>query len=240
LAAIRNTVLGMRQYANDHQNVRGGIPEVTIAKHQIREWIEAHLATFPRNGNTAALTEAFHNGLRDAKLFCDNDSDCLPTALGFLDEIQVARQGQFLIAQTAVGTGIRCGYDYSAYIYQWTGGKWQRIWENEQNDYSTNAYLPQILHSVQISDPDSSGSRLILTLGTRTGCLTFKEVYYRVWRLGTPMPLLDKARCCMTKETRPSSGSFSPQTCVLNSRPEAATTATRIRQFVISKFTAQP
>jgi hypothetical protein len=211
LAAIRNTVLGMRQYANDHQNVRGGIPEVTIAKHQIREWIEAHLATFPQNGDAAALTEVFHIGLRDAKLFCDNDADCLPTALGFLDEIQVTRQDQFLIAQTAVGTGIRCGYDYSAYIYQWKDSKWQFIWENEQNDYSTDAYFPQILHSVQISDPDSGGTRLILTLGTHPGCLTFKDVYYRVWRLGTPMPLLDKSEILYDEGDPPVVGIIQPE-----------------------------
>jgi hypothetical protein len=211
LAAIGDTVLGMRQFANDHQSVRGGIPEVTIAKQQIRAWIEAHLATFPQNGDAAALTGVFHNGLRDAKLFCDNDADCFPTALGFLDEIQVARQDQFLIAQTAVGTGVRCGYDYSAYIYQWKGGKWRRIWENEQNDYSANAYFPQILHSVQISDPDSGGNRLILTLGTRAGCLTFKEVYYRVWSLGTPMPLLDKSEILYDEGDPPVVGTIQPE-----------------------------
>ena len=211
LAAIRNTVLGVRQYANDHQNVRGAIPEVTLAKHQIREWIEAHLAAFPQNGDAAALGEFFHNGLRDAKLFCDNDADCLPTALGFVDEIQITRQGQFLISETAVGTGIRCGYDYSAYIYQWKDSKWQRIWENEQDDYSTNAYFPQILHSVQVSAPDSDGTRLILTLGTRTGCLTFKEVYYRVWRLGTPIPLLDKSEMLYDEGDPPVVGIIRPE-----------------------------
>lgn len=211
LAAIRDTVLGMRKYANDHQDVRGGIPAVTTAKHQILAWIEARLATFPQSGDTAALREGFHISLRDAKLFCDDDADCLPTSLGFLDEIQVTRQGEFLIVLTAVGVGVRCGYDYSAYIYQWRDGKWQRIWEYEQTDYSPATYAPQMLHSVQISDPGSDGRRLVLTLGTRAGCLTFKDVYYRVWRIGTSAPLLDRSELLYDEGDPPVIGRIQPE-----------------------------
>ena len=211
LADIRKTVLSLRQFANEHQEIRGGVPQVTIVKHEIRDWIEARLASFPQSGDVAALTEAFHDGLSQAKLFCDRDSDCFPTSLGFLDEIQIERQKDFLIAETAVGVGIRCGYDYSAYIYQWSEGKWQRIWENEQNDYSAGAYFPQLLHSVQISDPGPDGKRLILTLGTQAGCLTFKDVYYRVWRLGTPAPLLDKHELLYDEGDPPAEGKIKPR-----------------------------
>ncbi len=210
LTAIRKTVLEVRRYANQHQEVRGGIPQVTVAKHEVRDWIEAHLAMFPRDGDVAALTETLHTGLSQAKLFCDKDSDCLPTALGFLDEIQIERQGNFLTALTAVGVGIRCGYDYSAYIYQWSDGTWQRIWENEQDDYSATVYFPELLHSVQISDPGPDGKRLILTLGTQAGCLTFKDVYYRVWRLGTEMPLLDKRELLYDEGDPPVWGKIRP------------------------------
>jgi hypothetical protein len=211
LAAVRATVLGIRQYANDHQQVRGGIPQITVAKHQLRDWIEARLASFPRNGDPAALTATLHQGLSEAKLFCDKDSDCFPTAFGFLDEIQIERQDDFLIAETAVGVGIRCGYDYSAYIYQSNDGQWQRIWEDEQNDYSTNAYFPQTLHAVEISAPGPDGNRLILTLGTQAGCLTFKDVYYRVWRLGTPNALLDKRELLYDEGDPPVTGKIQPR-----------------------------
>ncbi|HUA21449.1 MAG TPA: hypothetical protein VMB25_22030, partial [Bryobacteraceae bacterium] len=211
LAAIRDTVLGIRRYANDHQQVRGGIPRITVVKHQLRAWIEARLAGFPENGNTAALAGSLHDALRDAGLFCDRDSDCFPTAFGFLDEIQIGRQGDFLIVETAVGVGIRCGYDYSGYIYRWNEGKWKRIWENEQNDYSTAAYFPQLLHSIAISDPGPDGNRLILTLGTQAGCLTFKDVYYRLWRLGTSKPLLDRRELLYDEGDPPVTGSLQPQ-----------------------------
>lgn len=211
LAAIRQTVLGIRKYANDNQQLRGGIPQITVAKHQLRDWIESRLTTFSPTGNTAALTASFHAALRDAGLFCNNDSDCFPTSFGFLDEIQIERRGDFLIAETAVGIGIRCGYDYSGYIYQWNNGKWQRVWENEQDDYSPAAYFPQLLHSVEISDPAPDGTRLILTLGTQAGCLTFKDVYYRVWQLGLPKPLLDKHELLYDEGDPPVTGTIRPQ-----------------------------
>jgi hypothetical protein len=210
LTAISKTVLEMRQYANQHQEVRGGIPQVTVAKHELRDWIEARLASFPQDGNAEALTENLNRGVSQAKLFCDKDSDCFPTALGFLDEIQIERKGDFLISQTAVGIGIRCGYDYSAYIYNWSDGKWQHIWNNEQNDYSAGAYFPQLLHSVQISEPGPDGKRLILTLGSQAGCLTFKDVYYRVWRLGTLAPLLDKRELLYDDGDPPVRGTIQP------------------------------
>ena len=67
------------------------------------------------------------------------------------------------------------------YIYQWSGGKWQRIWQNEQDDYSAGADSRTAPFRSD-SDPGPDGKRLILTLGTQAGCLTFKDVYYRVWR----------------------------------------------------------
>jgi len=186
LAAVAKIVLSLRDFAQSHSDVSGVMPEVTIAKHQIRDWIESRLGSFPENGDEAALSNEFLTNVANAKLFCDDDSDCRPTALGFLDEIAVNRDHGFLIIRTAVGTNVRCGYDNSAYVYEWKGGKWQRVWENEQNDYTKDAYRPQMLHSVHISDAGKDGTRLILTLGTPTGCHgAFVPVYYRVWRTGT-------------------------------------------------------
>src|SRR5580704_10972946 len=185
LEAVRKTVLSVRDFAQSHSDVSGAMPELTTAKHQIRDWIEARLASFPENGDEAMLSNYFLAGIANDRLFCDDDNDCRPTALGFLDEIAVNRDHGFLIVRTAVGTGIRCGYDHSAYVYEWKGSRWQRFWENEQNDYSKDAYHPQLLHAVHISDAGSDGGRLILTLGTPAGCHgAFVPFYYRVWRIG--------------------------------------------------------
>jgi hypothetical protein len=185
LASLSETLLSLRQYARSHAGIHGGLPEITTAKHLLRDWIESRLRSFPENGDEGAMANDLLDAIGKAKLFCDDPSDCIQNALGFLDEIQIKRESGFLIAATAVGTGIRCGYDYSAYVYAWEGNRWRRVWENEQNDYSEGAYHPQTLHSVHISGPASDGTHLILTLGTPAGCAgAFVPLYYRLWRFG--------------------------------------------------------
>jgi hypothetical protein len=186
LAALRGALFSLRQYAASHSGVRGGLPAITVAKHELRDWIESRLVSFPQNGDEGTFSNDLQTAMGNAKLFCDDPSDCISTALGFLDQIQVNRDHGFLVVTTAVGTGIRCGYDYSAYVYAWHD-KWQRVWENEQDDYAESAYHPQTLHAVHISEPGNDGTRLILTLGTPAGCTgAFVPLYYRVWRLGAP------------------------------------------------------
>jgi hypothetical protein len=198
LASLSKTLLSLRQYAALHSPVRGGLSEVTTAKHQLRDWIESRLASFPENGDEGALASEFLDAMGKAKLFCDDPAECVSNALGFLDQVQITRERAFLVVTTAVGTGIRCGYDYSAYVYAWELNRWQRVWENEQNDYAEGAYHPQTLHSVHISGPTSDGMHLILTLGTPAGCTgAFVPLYYRLWRIGArgaeASPILDKS-----------------------------------------------
>lgn len=215
IAALRSTVLSLRKQFKDRQGVPTATPEVTLAKHQLRGWIEAHIGRFPADGDELTLAADIHAGLRDAQLFCDDDSECLPTAMGFLDEVQINRERNFLVVQTAVGVGIWCGYDYSAYVYEWSGSAWRRIFENEQNDYTKGKYLPQLLHAIHISTADSDGSRLIMTLGSRTGCVSaFKPVYYRVWRVSanreTSKLLLDGTDLMNDESEPPVEGSVKP------------------------------
>lgn len=197
LAALRSTIVPLREHANDNREIRGATKELTTAKHQLRDWIESRLAKFAQDGEQGALAEELHAGVRDSQLFCDDDKECFPSYLGYLDEIQVNREGEFLIVETAVG--IWCGFDYSAYVYKWNGGRWQRIWENEQNTYTETKYLPQIIHAVQISSPDANGNRLLMTLGARPGCsAAFQPVYFRVWPMNArnevqSAPVLDAA-----------------------------------------------
>ncbi len=208
LAALNATLAPLREHANDrlsndHGDTRGATSQLTVAKHQMRDWIETKLAKFPANGDTAALAAELHAGLRDAKLFCDS---CFPSFLGFVDDVQLSREREFLIVRTS--TGIWCGYDDSAYVYEFTGGRWQRIWEKEQNVYTAEGYLPQILYAVHISARDAGGHRLLLTLGSRPGCsVAFQPVYYSVSRIGDkPAVLLDKSEFAYVGEFPPIHG----------------------------------
>jgi hypothetical protein len=181
LAALRTTVFSLRPDPNSHREMRGANAQLTVAKHQLRDWIESLLLRFPESGDEAMLSDQIHAGIRDAKLFCvDFNLECYPSSRGFLDEVQVSRESGFLIVRTAVG--IWCGYDYSAYLYRWAGNRWQRIWQNEQNTYTEKDYRPQMLHAVHISEPDAGGNRLLLTLGSQPGCASaFQPAYWRVW-----------------------------------------------------------
>jgi hypothetical protein len=72
------------------------------------------------------------------------------------------------------------------------------VWANEQTTYTKDEYLPQILHTVHISEPDSNGMRMVMTLGSRPACGgAWQPLYYRVWRVDTARRasalLLDRA-----------------------------------------------
>ena len=127
--------------------------------------------------------ERCSTALAAAGLFCgDLSEECDWNFLGYVDDVRVSRAGEFLVVVTAIGNS--CGFDESAYVYAWQSQQWRRVWEHERNTYTPQDYLPQIIHDVQISPPDASRSRLLMTLGSQTICGgAFKDVYARVWRM---------------------------------------------------------
>jgi hypothetical protein len=197
LTALRSTLLPLRSRpANDNFETRGATAELTTAKHQLRDWIDSRLETFGQTDDVARLSVEIHDALRTSELFCeDYNTQCHPTALGFVDEVLIDRRREFLVVQTAMG--IRCGYDESVYLYRWSGTQWQRFRDDEQNEYVEGKYFPQIIHGVSISAPDARGNRLLLTLGSQSGCAgAFRPIYYRVWQLNSDLQaqlVLDKS-----------------------------------------------
>ncbi len=187
-----------------NRDTRGATPALTAIKHRLRDWAEARLASFRQNGDEDALNRRIQETLGNAGLFCPNG--CVFTALGYVDTVRVRRRGEFLNVQTSVG--IACGYDDSAYVYEWRAGKWQRIFETEQTNYTKTGYLPQTIYAVEVSPPDSSGARLVLSLGSRPGCSdAFQPLYYRLWRIGSgagqPKLLLDASETAYMGEYPP-------------------------------------
>jgi hypothetical protein len=220
LDRLRATLVPLRAHANDrlssdHGDTRGATPALTVAKHRLRDWIETRLAKFPENGDADMLAAEFHAALTAEHLFCD---DCFPSFLGYVDEVQVNREQDLLIVRTSAG--IWCGYDDSAYAYQWSGGRWQRVWEDEQNVYTSEKYLPRILYAVHVSPPDSNGHRLVMTLGSRPGCsVAFQPVYYGVWQLGAirekPKVLLQGTEFAYVGEFPPIKGRLGPDDALI-------------------------
>jgi len=157
----------------------GATPAMTAAKHSLRDWIERRLRRSGNDVDVRALNAAFHGALRRAALLCD---DCDQNVLGYVDDVRVSRTEGVLVVVTAMGT--YCGYDESAYAYEWNGGRWQRIWDHEQNTDTPPRYLPQMIHDIQISPRGADGRRLLMELGSQMMCGgSFKDLYGRAWRI---------------------------------------------------------
>ncbi len=161
LDGLRASLAGLRPHAREHRETRGATAELTAIKHRLRDLVEARLATFGETADEDALNRELQEKLGNAGLFCPDG--CVESALGYIDQARVRRQRDLLTVQTSVG--IQCGFDDSAYAYEWAAGRWRRIFETELSNYTPAGYLPQN----DLSDPGfAAGSGF--TAGQ--GCLT--------------------------------------------------------------------
>jgi len=158
---------------------RGATEQLTVAKRQLRDWVEPRLSELPRGDNGAVLERQLNTELGDAGLFCGED----PEDLGCLEEVRLHWSNQFLVLVT--GVSIVCGFDESAYVYSPSDEGWRRVWQVEQNTYTENEYKPQKIEAVLISDYSQANDYVMLTLGTEQWCSSnWHRVYYRAFRLG--------------------------------------------------------
>ena len=124
LTTLRTTLQQLRdQYKGDRATL-GAAPELTTAKHQLRDWIETQLAGQNDTIDTRAFAQTLHAALRDAGLICNA---CDENVLGYVDPVRVTHLGDFLIVVAPMG--IACSYDDSAYAYVWLRQGWRRVWE---------------------------------------------------------------------------------------------------------------
>jgi hypothetical protein len=186
----------LRALPPDRLGERGGAPELTVAKHLLRDWVEASLAPVDNAVDARQLEQPLNDRLRAADLTCENVSDphgkrCddqadgpLFSARGYLGSIRVMlpETGGRLVLTTAVG--IECGYDESAYVYERRDGAWHRIFESERNDYTKDGYRPQNFEQVLVSPKESGKQPLVLTTGISPWCSSnWQAVYYRLFRV---------------------------------------------------------
>ncbi len=224
LDSMRSELIALRSHAEDSPETRGATPALTAIKHHLRDWVEQQLQDIPQESPAEALNARIHSAVQDAGLFCDER--CFPSYLGYLDEIQVSREAEYVIVQTAVG--IRCGYDHSFYVYrpaprsgETRSSAWERVFEFEQEKYSKKAYLPQTVHSVHLAQ--RHGGILILMLGSKPGCASaFQDVYYRLWSVNVngapgvkPKLLLSRAEYANIGEDPPIVGRVTANEAVI-------------------------
>ncbi len=173
-------------------DARGATPALTAVKHQLRDWIESHLAHLQWKDarwapSPTVLQEQLNDELSRAGLFCPPNETCWEDRLGYLDRIMLEIQSGFVVVRTSIGLQI-CGTDDSAYIYESTDNHWRRMWQSEQNNYEEKNYFPQRLVEVKISRTDwrpnsDHTEHLVVTTGVLPWCTSvWQPVYYRVWQ----------------------------------------------------------
>jgi hypothetical protein len=179
LTDVQTTLQPMRTQLQQNNATFGVTAVMTDVKHRLRDWVDERIGRAGNDVQPRAVQADFHGALRRANLLCD---ECDSNVLGYVDDVRVSRTDGFLTVVTAMGT--YCGYDESAYLYQWNAGRWQRIWAHEQNVDTPPRYLPQQIHDIQVSAPAPDGTRLLMELGSQTICGgSFKDLYARAWRL---------------------------------------------------------
>src|SRR5579859_1790632 len=147
LDSLRSTLIGLRGKQPGPDAPRGATPQLTVAKHQLRDWVESRLDKFAQRGDVGEFERRLNSELREARLSCGATGlETCPdwTFSGFLEDLKIRRLGGFLFVQS--GVGIECGFDESAYLYSWSGEGWSRVWQTEQNTYTKKDYQPQTLH----------------------------------------------------------------------------------------------
>ena len=214
LPALRASLLATKHAPDVADRVRGASPQLTIAKHQLRDWAESRLKSLPFRGDEAELARLLNAELRSAGLFCGDDAGgkvpCPEwTLLGVLNPINLRRTQGFLVLQT--GVGIECGFDESAYLYGWSDEGWRRGWQTEQNLYDEKVYQPQTIHEVLVSAYSGTNNYVVMTLGSESWCMSnVHNVYYRVFRLGpdpSARPLVEGTVLAHIDGDRPIHGS---------------------------------
>jgi len=179
LTALHETLQSLHVQAGVSGVNPGGGPKLTLAKHQLRDWIESQLGPVEKEGDETKASERINNALEKVSLAPSDEN-----LLGSLGAVGLRWESGLLIVITRVG--IVCEQDESVYGFKRIDSKWQRIWESEQNDYQN--YTPQHINAVHIwqsyEGRKQTGPAYILTLGNGWGCASaWHRVYYRIWRV---------------------------------------------------------
>jgi hypothetical protein len=204
LTAIRGT--------HGVNKMRDAGPELTPIKRALREWVEAQLPSLgPNEDDTKAFADHLNASLKAARLTCAwNDKQCEETtgnysqedARGYLSDVSVSYLDfrHYLAVKTNIG--IRCGFDESAYIYEWREKAWRLLLQTEQDRYDDKHYSPQNFLAIKVPptrvawNEPAPNAPLILTLGYSPWCQSnWQMLYTRLWRASStnsaPNPLID-------------------------------------------------
>jgi len=142
LGKIRAMLAPFRANPLANLATRGATPEFDGIKHSLRDWVESKITDLKPNADLGPLERKLNEDLRVAELRCSADTGCSDGSnLGSVGEIKLRWEWEYLVVQTGIGIE-NCGFDESAYAYRWTGERWHRFWQDEENDYKEKKYEP--------------------------------------------------------------------------------------------------
>lgn len=210
LGEIRATQRKLFAERGRHPEVRDATEDVTVLKHQLRDWIDALLAGTGAQVDPSTLRNQLNAGLRNTRLagpFTPEHS------LGEVDDVQVRwTLGATPWLEVTTRIGIDCMHDESLYLYEWAGSAWNRRFQLEQNDYKPGHYNPQYFDHVELSAPNADGERLLLTFSHTWSCASWwQNLHYRLFAIGSNVKtLLDDARWGYLGAERPYAARLEP------------------------------
>ncbi len=187
LDAVRKALTPLRQSGAE----AGRMPaEFLTARDGMRDWIETQLARFPENGDTTAFNNALNAEIAAKDLACVENkapgyNRCASpgefNARGFLGAVDAARVRDLLIIQAEIG--VACGFDETAYVYEWAKTGWHRLVDTSQRP-GNGVYIPEQIQQVIFTTPkDKPKEALLLAVtGASPVCgAPVQAVHYRVW-----------------------------------------------------------
>jgi hypothetical protein len=178
LAALQETLQSLHAQADASAVNPAGGPKLTLAKHQLRDWIESQLGAIHQWGDETKVSETVNKALERVSVAPSDDN-----FLGYVGADLKWDSGLLVVTTHA---GIVCASDSSLYVYKHVDGEWKRVLESEQNDYQH--YSPQEIAAVHVWQSYQAGRETgpayILALGNGGGCASaWHPVYYEIWRV---------------------------------------------------------
>ncbi|MGE4065067.1 MAG: hypothetical protein AB7E79_17005 [Rhodospirillaceae bacterium] len=188
LDTVRTALTPLRQSTTDPAS---RMPrEFLTVRDSLRDWIETRLAGFPQFGDAAAFAKTLNAEIAAKDLACIDGKEpgynrCASPreldARGFLGLVEVARVQDLLIVQAE--TGIPCGFDETAYVYEWVNDGWRRLVDTSQAA-AGGPYLAEQIEQVLFVQPDGMprDALLLAVTGATPSCADqYRPVHYRVW-----------------------------------------------------------
>lgn len=194
---VKAAVDAARQHCLDPHSTRGGSAYLDEAKHSLVNWVETQLGKLPADGNAEELQGNITRQLDNLGKAPDCFDEYEETHNFANPSVEIRKIGPLL--QVITSFDIECGTDDSAYLYEWDGRHWRRIWQIERNIDPKGHYEPQHLETISVLQPPKKGSRdhIVMALGRNEWCTSnWRTVYYSLWRSGlghSQSLLLDKS-----------------------------------------------